>query len=94
VGTNTPLKIYSQMAGGVPIVATRIETHTQVLTDDIAILVDASEAAFAEGIRRVLDAPEQAEQIAKNALRHYMQYYSRPIYMQKVQQVLHGVART
>lgn len=94
VGTNTPLKIYGQMAGGVPIVATRIETHTQVLTDDIAILVDASAASFAEGIQRVLDSPEQAEQIAKNAYYYYMEHYSRPAFMEKVQQILDDVART
>ena len=94
VGTNTPLKIYSQMAGGVPIVATRVETHTQVLTDDIAILVDANAASFAEGIQRVLDAPEQAEQLAKAACHHYMQHYSRPVFMKKIQQVLDDVART
>jgi glycosyltransferase involved in cell wall biosynthesis len=94
VGTNTPLKIYGQMAGGVPIVATRVETHTQVLTDDIAILVDASAASFAEGIQRVLDSPEQAEQIAKNAYCYYMEHYSRPAFMKKVQQFLDDVART
>ena len=82
------------MAGGVPIVATRVETHTQVLTDDIAILVDASAASFAEGIQWVLDSPEQAEKIAKNARRHYMEHYSRPVFMKKVQQILDNVART
>jgi glycosyltransferase involved in cell wall biosynthesis len=94
VGTNTPLKIYGHMARGVPIVATRVETHTQVLTDDIAILVDDDAAAFAEGIQRVLDAPEQAKQIANNAYDHYMEYYSRPVFMKKVQKVLDDVART
>jgi glycosyltransferase involved in cell wall biosynthesis len=94
VGTNTPLKIYSQMSGGVPIVATRIETHTQVLSDDIAILVDADAASFAEGIQRVLDSPEEARQIADNANHHYMQHYSEPVYMKKIQQVLDAVART
>lgn len=94
VGTNTPLKIYSQLSGGVPIVATRIESHTQILTDDIAILVDADAASFAGGIQRVLDSPEQAAQIAANANHHYMQHYSRPVYMKKIQQVLDNVVRT
>ena len=79
------------MSGGVPIVATRIETHTQVLSDDIAVLVDANAASFAEGIQRVLDSPKAAKQIAENANRHYMQYYSRPAFMKKVQQVLDHV---
>lgn len=93
VGTNTPLKIYSQISGGVPVVATRVESHTQILSDDIAILADANAESFAAGIRRVLDTPEEARQIAKNAYHYYMQYYSRPVYMKKVQQVLNDVTR-
>ena len=37
-GTNTPLKIYQYLRSGKPIVATRLLTHTQVLSDDTAIL--------------------------------------------------------
>ena len=37
-GTNTPLKIYQYLRSGRPIVATRLLTHTQVLSDEIAIL--------------------------------------------------------
>ncbi len=94
MGTNTPLKIYSQLSGGVPVVATRIETHTQVLTDDIAILVDADATSFAGGIQQVLDFPEQAKKIATNAIHHYMRQYSRAVYMKKVQKVLDDVDRT
>ena len=39
-GTNTPLKIYSYLRSGKPIVATNLLTHTQVLTPEIARLVD------------------------------------------------------
>src|SRR5439155_8731179 len=35
-GTNTPLKIYQYMRSGKPIVATRLVTHTQVLSDPTA----------------------------------------------------------
>jgi glycosyltransferase involved in cell wall biosynthesis len=91
VGINTPLKIYGQMASGVPVVATRIESHTQVLTDDIAILVDADAASFAAGIQQVLDFPEQAAQIARNAHDHYIQHYSRPVLTKKVRQILDNV---
>src|SRR5262249_8743488 len=33
-GTNTPLKIYQYLRAGRPIVATRLLTHTQVLSDE------------------------------------------------------------
>ena len=47
-GTNTPLKIYQYLRSGKPIVATRLLTHTQVLSDDTAILTDATR----RGVRR------------------------------------------
>ena len=37
-GTNTPLKIYSYMNSGIPILATNIYSHTQVLTENSAFL--------------------------------------------------------
>jgi glycosyltransferase involved in cell wall biosynthesis len=49
-GTNTPLKIYQYLRAGKPIVATRLLTHTQVLSDETAILTEATPAAFAVGI--------------------------------------------
>src|SRR5215203_2734079 len=45
-GTNTPLKIYQYLRAGRPIVATRLLTHTQVLTDEVAFLTDATPDAF------------------------------------------------
>ena len=39
-GTNTPLKIYQYLRSGRPIVATRLRTHTQVLSDDTAFLAE------------------------------------------------------
>jgi glycosyltransferase involved in cell wall biosynthesis len=39
-GGNTPLKIYSYMAAGRAIAATRLSTHTQVLDDDTAALFE------------------------------------------------------
>ena len=44
-GTNTPLKIYSYLRSGRPIVATNLLTHTQVLDRETAVLVDAEAAA-------------------------------------------------
>jgi protein-L-isoaspartate O-methyltransferase len=56
-GTNTPLKIYQYLRSGKPIVATRLLTHTQVLSDETAILTEATPQAFADGILAGLDDP-------------------------------------
>ncbi|MDD8012773.1 MAG: glycosyltransferase [Acidobacteriota bacterium] len=52
LGTNIPLKIYSYLASGVPVVATDLPTHTQTVTADIAILAAPEPAALAAAIVR------------------------------------------
>jgi glycosyltransferase involved in cell wall biosynthesis len=54
-GTNTPLKIYQYLRSGRVIVATRLLTHTQVLSDDVAILTGATPEEFAHGILRAFE---------------------------------------
>ena len=87
-GCNTPLKIYEQLSSGVPLVATRIYSHTQVLNDDVAILVEAEPEDMARGILAALKANGDSHRIAANALRLYEQNYSRPVYEQKMRRLL------
>src|SRR5207302_10840226 len=49
-GTNTPLKIYQYLRSGRATVATRLLTHTQVLSDETAILTGATAREFADGV--------------------------------------------
>lgn len=86
-GTSTPLKIYSYLHAEKPIVATRITSHTQVLTEDTAILVQPNCNAFAEGILRVLDDPEFAERLGKNAHQLAREKFDRQDYITKVSQI-------
>ena len=51
-GTNTPLKIYSYLRSGKPIVATNLLTHTQVLTPEIARLVEPEAGGVREAMLR------------------------------------------
>ncbi len=59
-GTNTPLKIYQYLRAGRPIVATRLRTHTQVLDDEVAILVEPTAEGLAAGLVRGLTDPSAA----------------------------------
>jgi len=65
-GGNTPLKLYSYMSAGVPILATDINSHTQVLSEETAFLAGVTEAEFAQGILRAATATE-SELCAKAA---------------------------
>jgi glycosyltransferase involved in cell wall biosynthesis len=87
-GTNTPLKIYEQLASGKPLVATRIWSHTQVLNDDVCILVEPNPESMAAGLVQALSNGGLAARLSANARRLYDDHYSRPIYEGKIQQLL------
>jgi glycosyltransferase involved in cell wall biosynthesis len=66
-GLNTPMKIYSYLDSGSAVLATRLRTHTQVLHDDLAYLVDPEPAALGQGLARLMRDPELRRRLATNA---------------------------
>jgi glycosyltransferase involved in cell wall biosynthesis len=66
-GTNTPLKIYQYLRSGRPIVATRLRTHTQVLSDQTAILAEPTPEAFARAMLAALADPARAAETGLRA---------------------------
>lgn len=91
-GTNTPMKIYELIAHGVPLVATRIESHTQVLNDDVCTLTGIAPQELADGILWALGNPRLAQEKAARAAHWYGQHYSRRSYKEKLRRVLSLVA--
>jgi glycosyltransferase involved in cell wall biosynthesis len=85
-GTNTPLKIYQYLRSGKAIVATRLLTHTQVLSDETAILTDATADAFATGIVSAIADRGRAEAIGGSAKRLADTKYSYEAYLEKTRQ--------
>jgi glycosyltransferase involved in cell wall biosynthesis len=66
-GANTPMKVYSYLDSGRPLLATRLPTHTQVLHDGITLLVDPEPEAMGHGLARLLLDLELQERLAVNA---------------------------
>ena len=87
-GTNTPLKIYAYLRSGLPIVATRLLTHTQVLDDNVAILTDPKAGSFAEGIVSAIRDRNLARRIGKRALELADKKYGYPAYLEKLEEAL------
>jgi glycosyltransferase involved in cell wall biosynthesis len=87
-GINTPLKIYEQLASGIPLVATNIYSHTQVLDDNVAILVDPDPDDMARGLEEALCDDARRMQIVAAAKKLYEDKYSRPVYTKKIKQLL------
>jgi glycosyltransferase involved in cell wall biosynthesis len=83
-GENTPFKIYSYLASGKPIVATRIPTHTQLLDDSLAFLVEPSVEGVASGLRQALGQKDEARARAESGLALIDREYSVERYREKV----------
>lgn len=89
-GTNTPSKIYTYLRSGRPMVATELETHTQVLNDEVAMLTDVTPAGFADGILALLDEPEKRRAIGKAGVEFAAERYDAAFYHEN----LAGLYRT
>lgn len=87
-GTNTPLKIYSFLKSGKPLVATKLWTHTQILDDKISILVRPDANSLASGISRAL-FDEEAQDRAQAAKEISDKEFTFPKYLEKISLVLH-----
>ena len=83
-GSNTPFKVYTYLASGRPMVATRIMTHTQLLDDGVAWLVEPTPAGLAAGIRSVLADPGEARRRAARGLALIEREYSEARHSEKV----------
>lgn len=90
-GSNTPLKIYELLASGIPLVATRIYSHTQVLDDEVAFLVAPEAGAIVQGIREALENTQERDRKIRRAKLLYEEKYSRPVYTAKLRQLLEQV---
>jgi glycosyltransferase involved in cell wall biosynthesis len=92
-GENTPFKIFTYLASGKPLVATRIPTHTQLLDDATAFLVEPTPRALAAGLRAALDRPEDATARARAARDLVEREYSVERYREKIARAYATVER-
>ncbi len=92
-GVNTPFKLYTYLASGRPLVATRIATHTQLLDDTLAMLVDPTPEGIAAGIRVVLARPAAAAERAARGRALIEREYSRARYAEKVARAYAALGR-
>ncbi|MFI4946148.1 MAG: glycosyltransferase [Burkholderiales bacterium] len=92
-GENTPFKIYSYLASGRPIVATRTPTHTQLLDDSLAFLVDPTSEALAAGQRQALEQKDDARARAERGLALVEREYSVERYREKIARAYTEVER-
>jgi glycosyltransferase involved in cell wall biosynthesis len=75
-GRNTPMKIYSYLDSGRPVIATRIPSHTQILDEDIVCLVEPEPEALAGSLVQLLSDPVRRETLARRARERVQAHYT------------------
>jgi glycosyltransferase involved in cell wall biosynthesis len=93
-GGNTPMKIYSYLDSGRPVLATRLPTHTQVLDDQISLLVSPDNKAMAEGICYLIRNTDYAKVLSNNAKQRVKEEYSYEAFQGKLMNFYHIVENT
>jgi glycosyltransferase involved in cell wall biosynthesis len=83
-GNNTPMKIYSYLDSGRPVLATRLTTHTQVLDDTISLLAEPTPEKFSTAMLQLLEHPEQRKKLAAQAREKVRQEFTRKAFERKL----------
>jgi glycosyltransferase involved in cell wall biosynthesis len=87
------MKVYSYLDSGRPLLATRLPTHTQVLDDEVACLVEPEPEAFARGLVRLLTSEPLRERLAANARELALREFTPAAFAAKLQRFYEAVAR-
>ncbi|MEM1261947.1 MAG: glycosyltransferase [Pseudomonadota bacterium] len=90
-GGNTPMKLYSYMAAEKAILATRLSTHTQVLTDGSAVLTEPTAAAYGDGLAALLNDRAYRENLGAAAKQLVDERYSLKTYTETLASVYAGL---
>ena len=86
-GNNTPMKVYSYLQSGVPVVATDLLTHTQVMNDRVGELVRPTPEEFSAGLLRLLGNDRLRRQLGTAAQELIKTHFSFEAFSQKVNQL-------
>jgi glycosyltransferase involved in cell wall biosynthesis len=76
LGNNTPMKVFSFLESGKPVLATRLGMHTQVLDDDVSVLVGPNPLDMARGMCALLDDYQLCTRITSCARQRMRQRFS------------------
>jgi len=86
-GTNTPMKIYSYLDAGKPVLATDLFTHTQVLDSSVAELAKPEPEDFAEGMLRLAANPDHREQLSLKGRELVRTKYSKEAFKKSLDEI-------
>jgi glycosyltransferase involved in cell wall biosynthesis len=83
-GRNTPMKLYSYLDSGRPVLATDLPTHTQVLNRNVAMLAEPIPDAFATAMLRLIDDKDLRFRLGRAAKQLVQAQYTYRIFHQNL----------
>ncbi len=86
-GKNTPMKVYSYLASGVPVLATNIGSHTQAMTLNDAKLFQPTPEGFAKAFEELLNNEEERKRIGEAGKKLAEENYSLRSYKRKLKEI-------
>jgi glycosyltransferase involved in cell wall biosynthesis len=92
-GENTPMKLYSYLLSGKPVLATRLPTHTQIVSDAEAVLVEPTPRAMADGMVRLMESKELRERIGGAGRTLAAERYTPAAFRRRLESFYAGITR-
>jgi len=86
-GKNTPMKLYSYLISGKPVLATKIESHTQVIDDTCSKLVNPDPESFANGFQELIENEDLRKKIGEAGKSLAKKNYSLESYKLKLKNI-------
>ena len=90
-GKNTPMKIYSYLASGKPILGTKIYSHTQVLNSNCSYLVEPNPKDFAKGLEKLINDKTLRESIGETGKELAKKNFSLNSYKKKLKKIYYSI---
>ena len=90
-GTSVPLKIYTYLNAGKPILATNIPAHSLVLSQDNACLVDPTGEAMTAGLAELIEDRELRLKIGVASKKLAEEKYSQAQYLTKLKNIYNAI---
>ena len=84
LGENTPMKLYSYLGSGVPVLATDLPTHSEVIDDQLGYLAAKDSQSFGAAIVDIFNDYETATLKGEKAIRFIDSHHSLEVFQQQV----------
>ena len=92
-GVNTPMKVYSYLDSGKPVLATDLPTHTQVLTGKVSMLARPGPPDFARAMLSLIRDASLREQLGTAGRQLVREEYSPAAFQQKLSSLYDDLKR-